>query len=650
MVTGEFASSLQGSYVLLPFAVPAGQTALRIRYCYDQPETPVSAQLKHTLDLDVYGPRRPGALWGEREFRGSSGSARREGESGKPQVTLSEDGFGVPGGTTRSMRPGPIGPGEWAVQLPVAAVVKQSEGDLDGKVAFRVEIDMIDDPTYADQPYRAAGYRKAPAKPKPGWYVGDFHVHGNHSEGSATMRGVFDYGFRSRAAGGAGLDFLSLTDHNTDSAWGEIGAFQRDYPGKLVIRGTEVTTFRGHMMNHGSGHYVDHRTGNVYVGTIAGGRLTGLTLRRPARGASEILREVKRAGGFTEMNHPTIFPSEVPAFANLCRGCSWSYSDSETGYSNVDGIEVATGPAGIGGQGPNPFTVTAIDFYERHLAQGFKIAALGVSDAHDAGVADGPTDSPIGVGATAVFAEELSETGVECAVEAGRTYAKVTGSGGPDLRLEARPPGFRGAAAIFGDTVRASSAAFRGRVLGGAGRTLYLVKDGQTMRTFSVTGDDFPFTFTASAPGRYRLQLQRAQTIETVSTPIYLAPGRGTVSARDCSPLRVRGKARRRMRPVRRRYLTRCTASGGGLKECRVTASITTGRGGKRRTLASGRVAMTGGSRRVKLRLNRYGRRVLRRHPRSGRRVRLTFKVSDGDGATAQTRRAARLLRRKPRR
>ncbi len=97
VVTGEFASSLQGSYVLLPFQVPAGQTALRIRFCHDQPETPLSAQLKHTLDLDVYGPRRPGALWGEREFRGSSGSARREGESGRPQVTLSEDRHGVPG-------------------------------------------------------------------------------------------------------------------------------------------------------------------------------------------------------------------------------------------------------------------------------------------------------------------------------------------------------------------------------------------------------------------------------------------------------------------------------------------------------------------------------------------------------------------------
>ena len=495
VVTGEFASSLQGSYVLLPFQVPAGQTAVRIRYCYDQPETPLAAQLKHTLDLDVYGPRRPGALWGEREFRGSSGSARREGESGKPQVTLSADRHGVPGGTTRSMRPGPIRPGEWAVQLPVAAVVKQSEGDLDGKVAFRVEIDLIQDPSFADQPYRAATYRTAPARRKRDWYLGDFHVHGNHSEGGATMKEAFDFGFRSLAAGGAGLDFLSLTDHNTDSAWGEIGAFQGDYPGKLIIRGAEVTTFRGHMMNHGSGRYVDHRTGAVYTAAIgADGRMGALTLRRPARGASEILREVKRAGGFNQINHPTIFPSEVPAFANLCRGCSWSYPPAQTGYSNVDAIEVATGPAGIGGQGPNPFTVTAIDFWEKRLAEGFRIAALGVSDSHDAGVADGPTSSPIGTGATAVLAEELSETAIECGVEAGHTYAKVTGAGAPDVRMEARPPGHRGAPATFGDTVRAGSAAFTARVTGGSGRTLLVIKDGGTFRTVPVSGNSFTYS------------------------------------------------------------------------------------------------------------------------------------------------------------
>ncbi len=97
--------------------------------------------------------RYAGGLWGPREFRGSS---KREEESGRPQVTVSEDGYGATtGATTRSMRAGPITPGEWAVQLPVAAVVDQTQGDLDGKVAFRVEIDVIDAPEFADEPFRA---------------------------------------------------------------------------------------------------------------------------------------------------------------------------------------------------------------------------------------------------------------------------------------------------------------------------------------------------------------------------------------------------------------------------------------------------------------------------------------------------------------
>ena len=250
-----------------------------------------------------------------------------------------------------------------------------------------------------------------------------------------------------------------------------------------------------------------------------------------------------------------------------------------------------------------------------------------------------------------VRADELSEPGVECGVEAGHTYVKVTGNDGPDVRMEARPPGFRGVPAIFGDTVHAASAAFNVRVTGGSGRTLQVVKDGQVHNTVSVSGDSFPFAFTASEPGHYRLQLQRGQTIETVSSPIYLEPGPGVVRTRDCTPLSVRGTARRRLRPKRRRYLTRCTAFGGGLKACAVKATISTGRRGRRRTrtLASGRVDMTTSSRRVRLRLNRYGRRVMRRHKRKGRRVRLTFTVTDGDGASATARRTTRLLRKRKR-
>jgi hypothetical protein len=587
------------------------------------------------------------------EFRGWGGSSH-------PDVTVSPEGFSTeaqytakprveaPGKTTRAFRPGPIKAGQWAVELGVAGVVGQTLGDADGKVAWRVEIELARDRSFADEPYRAAPYDSKPAKRGRGWYAGDMHVHAEHSAyGDATMREAFDYAFGPLSQGRAGLDFITLSDYVSGGSWGEIGRHQARYPGKLIVRSAEVITYRGHLNNHGTGKVVDYREGPIYERSASG----GVRRVRGSRDPVATFSDIKRAGGFTQINHPTIFPSSVPAFALACRGCPWDYSAAETGYDRTDAIEIATGPSGFGGQGPNPFTVTAIDFYESALAAGNRVAAVGVSDSHNAGRTTNPvTQAPIGEATTVVRADELSEPGIECGVEAGHTYVKVTGNDGPDVRMEARPPGFRGAPAIFGDTVRAASAAFNVRVTGGAGRTLQVVKDGQVRNTVSVSGDSFPYSFTATEPGRYRLQVQRGQTIETVSSPIYLRPGRGTVSSRDCTPLGVRGKAGRRMRPRRQRYLTRCTATGADVKACAVTATIATGRGRRRRAVAGGRVAMGPGSKRVRLRLNRYGRRVLRRHARKGRRVRLTFSVSDGDGASATARRAARLLRARKRR
>src|SRR6187551_2897221 len=69
-ITGEFGSALQGSYVLVPFDVPAGTTSVRVKYCFDQPEVP-TPNVRHTLDLGIYEPLRGGEhLPGVREFRG----------------------------------------------------------------------------------------------------------------------------------------------------------------------------------------------------------------------------------------------------------------------------------------------------------------------------------------------------------------------------------------------------------------------------------------------------------------------------------------------------------------------------------------------------------------------------------------------------
>jgi hypothetical protein len=532
VITGEFDTALNKSYVMVPFDVPAGTTAIRVKYCWDQPETGTS---RHTLDLGLYEPRRLGwGTWGPREFRGWGGSSHRD-------VTISAEGFSTeaeytasprvepPGKTTRAFLPGRIRPGRWAAELGVAAVIGQSEGDADGKVGWRVEIELADDPAFADEPYRETRYDRSPARRWPGWYEGDFHVHAEHSGyGDATMTETFDYAF---SPAGAGLDFITLSDYVGGSAWGEIGRYQPLHRGKLIVRSAEVITYRGHTNNHGSAKFVDYREGSVYERRPDG----ALKLVRGPRDPRQLFDEVHAAGGWTQINHPTIFPPVNAGAAALCRGCFWEYSEAETDFSKVDAYEIATGPADIVGT-QNPFTVTAIAEYERLLGLGHKIAAVGSSDSHDAGSGTGPLDAPIGEARTELYAPELSERGVRCAIKRRNTYVKVSGASAPELRFEARPLARWGwwERAIAGDVVKAPGASFTARVRGGTGRQLLIVANGQTVATVPVTSDDFVHRFKAAGPGRWRLQLMSGPLVQTVSSPIWVEPGRGGVKRERC--------------------------------------------------------------------------------------------------------------------
>jgi hypothetical protein len=528
VVEGRFAAAQQGSYVMIPFTVPDGTEALRVKYCFDQPDSPTSAQVRHTLDLGIWDKK---------------GRLRGWGGSSHPDVTLSPEDFDSPQGTTRAFTPGPLQDGRWAIELGLAAIAGRELGDSDGAVAWRVEVDLIDDPAYADQPYVPAKYSEAPVKAAPGWYAGDLHVHGEHSAlDDAPMKEVFDYAF-----GPAQLDFITLSDYVGGASWTEIGRFQPSYPEKLVVRSAEVITYRGHVNNHASARTVDHRTGPV-LELLPDGALKEL---RGAQPASRLLRDIREAGGVTQLNHVTIFPNEVPAFAFLCRGCPWDYSAEETDWSLVDAIEVATGPGGIqeipGGLGPNPFTATAVQFYEDALKSGRRIAAVGSSDSHKAGRRDNPvTQAPIGQATTVAYAPELSEAGVACAIKAGHTFVKIWGADRPDLRLEATAPGVAGTA-IFGDTIRADGVRLKAEVLrgapaGGQPYELLVVKDGAVVESRPVTGDALTVEFAAGAPGRYGLRLMRGSNVEAISTPIWVeAPGEMSGSAvvsRPCEEVR----------------------------------------------------------------------------------------------------------------
>jgi hypothetical protein len=493
---------------MVPFDVPAGITRVRARLCHDQSDLPNTPRA--TLDLGLYEATTDG-VWDENEFRGWGGSSR-------PDTTITPEA----GSTTVGYRPGPIPAGRWAAELGVAGVPGLSEGDPDASVAWRLEIFLSADPGDFDDPFHPSPYDETPALPGPNWFKGDFHVHARNSNpNDATMREVFDYAFSER---GAGLDFITLSDYVGTRQWDEIGAYQLDYPYKLVIRSAEVITYRGHINNHGSHRYVDHRTGPVYE--LRGGELVKI---REARPASAVLGAIRAGGGWTQVNHPTIFPSKVPAFALLCRGCSWEYSDEKSDWREVDAFDVQTGPAGTQGQtgqepGPNPFTPAAIEWWDRLTRSGYRITAVGSSDSHKAQQAS-LTTAPIGEATTVVWADELSEVAIGRAIRAGHAYVKFFSARGPDLRFTARA-GHR--TAMMGDTLAAGSADFEAQVLGGAPnpqpRTLSIYRDGIPVLRVPVTDDAFVYRFTAPIPGSYRLQLDRGTAIEALTNPITLAP------------------------------------------------------------------------------------------------------------------------------
>jgi uncharacterized repeat protein (TIGR01451 family) len=557
VITGTFSSSQEGSFVFLPVDVPAGQTSVRIKYCYDQPELPTNQRIKHTLDIGLYQPRAAGHdIWAKDEFRGWSGSNISD-------FTVSPEGPSPASGrgTTRGYEPGAIPAGQWAVELGLASVVGQDRGDLDGKVNWRVEVDWGSDAADSNEPYSPVAYDSTPADPDPGWYSGDFHVHALNSgdAGSATYRKVFGYSFCPDPALGslcdpadskpdAGLDFITVNDHNNGVSWGQIGGYQADYPGHLAIRSEEVTTYRGHFQNHGSADWIDYRTGTLYTAALSGAAgsrtLQSLNQVRPPTtpgSAGGPFDQIHAGNGWTQVNHPTIFPSAIPGFSELCRGCPWDYSNAETDFDEVDSIEVSTGPAGLRldplDPGPNPFTPLALQFYESALDQGNHIAAVGGSDSHSAGeVGDitAVTDAAIGTPTTVVYAPELSEQGIKQGVTAGHTYVKLFAGDGPDIRLEAVPSGTSGTPAIMGDTVAADAVDFTARVTGAGPAAprpgpyvLLVLKDGLPFLAAPVTSDDFTYPFASSGPGRYRIQVMRLSgvaAIEDVSSPIYVEP------------------------------------------------------------------------------------------------------------------------------
>ena len=95
----------------------------------------------------------------------------------------------------------------------------------------------------------------------------------------------------------------------------------------------------------------------------------------------------------------------------------------------------------------------------------------------------------------------------------------------------------------MGDPLAATEAKFTARVLGGSGRELIVMRDGEELASSEVTSDDFTYEFEADRAGDYRLQLQRGMAIDALTNPITLG----------AAPLRIEARVKPRRTKARRK-------------------------------------------------------------------------------------------------
>ncbi len=505
----EFAGTVTAAdaktYRLLPFAVADGTGRVELAYQWaDAPGLPSTPLTATTLDLGLWdnaGYRTP------RGFRGWSGS--RQGRLDRDQAPVFVE-------ATRAERgyvPGVIEPGTWYAELGIAAVAPQGASYL-----LRIECKTAIAGSAADDPVD----RGHVARVVPGWYHGDFHMHGYHSQPNGPDAAAFVAQARA-----AQLDFLMVTDYVTGQHWRELGAMQRANPDLLIWPGREVITYFGHVNTHGETPSVlEYRHGFEDVDI------------------AEIQRLARQDGALFQVNHPTIFPP--PLFSNFCRGCYFELA-GQIDWGQVDTIEILTGAVlstadDLGQSLPLPVTIeqpfmsTAILLWEDLLRQGYRITAVSGSDSKGVEASEAEVARKgYGSSATAVYAEELSRPALTAAIRAGHAYVRTRGvARSPALTFHAATAD--GQSGIFGDTLAVGAqeaATLTTTVRGGQGQLLTYYRNGMPMLTVPITGD--PFTHALAAATRdpltegplgtfWRIETRDLQSRTAIGNPVFLRP------------------------------------------------------------------------------------------------------------------------------
>lgn len=465
------------SYRELPFTVPAGVGKITVDVSWEGRERGT------ILVLGLYDPER---------MRGWGGGI-------KPHFVVAE-AFASP-----SYLPGPIRSGIWRLSLAVASI---RPGETS---PYTVRI------TYA-RGAEAQVITAEPVRAGPGWYRGDLHTHTGHSDaacrsltGKSTPCPLF---LTLKAAADHGLDFIVVTDHNVTSHIADMGELAPYFDTLLLIPGREMTTSSGHYNLLGVTDFVEFRLGSPATPTI-----------------NAMFDASKATGALISINHP-----ESPTGED-CLGCGWSAPNTD--YDRVQSVEVANGGRAAERGGFENGAGSGVSFWEALLNRGHHLTGVGGSDNHDAvdgrrGSSPVGAQSPVGLPATVVYAEDLSQPSILKGIRSGRVFIDLEGSHpGRVLDLSARAGS---ASAVMGGTLaRAKAQPIHAQlhVAGAVGARVELIVDGRKLPIVQdpvVHSQDQTLDFTLPAGvdvSWFRTDVRSAQGRRIlIGNPVYVGPPR----------------------------------------------------------------------------------------------------------------------------
>jgi len=481
VLRGTLSGADHQTYRLVPFDVPAGVEALEVHFDY------TGREARTTIDLGLLGP---GDSF-EQAFRGWSGGNKRSFVVGAADATP-------------SYLAAPVTPGRWNLLLGIPNIRSGQTSDYVAQVYFR---------------------RTAPValRPGPAWYRGDLHAHTGHSDGSCnnrsgTQRVPCPLFLTLQAAADRDLDFIAITEHNTDSHLRELTALQPYFDRMLLVPGMELTTFQGHANAYGITGPIDFRVGAT------------------VRSWDALLGALDARGILVSVNHPKLPSGEV------CMGCGWA-PQPEADLSHLPAIEVVNGYFAEG-------TYAGIAFWHELLQRGYRPTGIGGSDTHDISAKDGfPPPARIGTPTTVVFAEELSVPALLRAIRSGNVFIDTRQDAPPaapasarGLEFDARIAGAKAVPPVLmgGELTleKGQSATFEVRVRNVSRGNIEVVQDGAAMTSIAglgIASDDHRWAFDLAGDGArhwVRINVRDAEgRLALVGNPIYVNRQRAAAAA-----------------------------------------------------------------------------------------------------------------------